>query len=68
MKHNNSLYCAEPPRVIIPNIPNPNEEMDWKIMEHLDQEKYDNGFVDIDEAQIRELIKNGKNETIRQPI
>ena len=68
MKHNNSLYCAEPPRVIIPNIPNPNEEMDWKIMEHLDQEKYDNGFEDIEAERNRELIKNGKNETIRQCI
>lgn len=53
--YDNSLYCAEPPKIIIP--PLPDEEMDWKIMMRIDEENIENGFLDQEAEHIRELIK-----------
>lgn len=65
IKYNNSLY-SEPPSIILPTLPD--EEMDWKIRTHIDEEKYDNGFIDLEAERNRELIKWEKLNNMIMPL
>ncbi len=59
-------YTSYLPNDILPQQ-TPNEFEDDKIYNHLAEEHYwINGYVDLEEFRVRELIKNGKSQRIRQ--
>ena len=58
---NNSLFTTEPPSIPPQPELSPEEAMEEKIQDYLDEEKYTLGFVDFEAKRFRELIKNEEN-------
>ena len=69
ISYDNSMYDPTPnePLLTIPVNPE-EEEMEWKIMMRIDEEKYNNGFIDTEEIRDRELIKWEKLNNMIVPL
>lgn len=69
ISYDNSMYDPTPkePLICIPVNPE-EEEMEWKIMMRIDEEKYNNGFEDIEAVRNRELIKWEESKNLIMPL
>ena len=64
IKYNNSLYCEIPPSIIIPPLTQPEYEEEM-IRNRIDEENYNNGFIDLEAIRNRELIKNESKTRVK---
>ena len=58
IKHNNSLYCTNPPQTIAERTL-PDEMFEDAVAQHLDEEQYFHGYLDLEDVRFRELVENG---------